>query len=196
MEKSPGATMRAMHPLILLMAMLNASDTRSQEAPPFPQPPSDVSARAVITTPDEPGSRMVLRGTVFRADGTTPYPGFLLYLYQTDDTGVYNRASGSWREPRLRGWVKTDAQGKYEIRTIKPGSYPGSTNPAHIHVIVRINDAPPQWIGDFLFEGDPFLNDRDIRASAERGKFGNIIKLTRGKDGILTGVRDIRIGGN
>ncbi|MEX2088444.1 MAG: hypothetical protein WEB62_01690, partial [Bacteroidota bacterium] len=54
----------------------------------------------------------------------TPAAGVLLYVYQTDATGAYNNDDGSWQRPRINGWFRTDKNGRYEIRTIKPGSYP------------------------------------------------------------------------
>ena len=134
----------------------------SQESAPFPPPPSDVSPVVTLVTADEPGERLIVDGIACSGDGRTPLPGFVLYLYQTDATGVYNKTDGNWQRPRIRGWVRTDSNGKYEIRTIKPGSYPGSRNPAHIHVIVKPSGKDPDWIDEFLFDGDPFRSPVSI----------------------------------
>lgn len=37
----------------------------------------------------------------------------------------------SWR---LEGWAKTDFEGRFEFRTIRPGPYPGRREAAHIHL--------------------------------------------------------------
>jgi protocatechuate 3,4-dioxygenase beta subunit len=116
-----------------------------------------------------------------------------MYAYQTDATGVYAPGTNSSRNPRLKGQLKTGADGRYEIRTIKPGSYPGSRNPAHIHAHVTPPGGKEEWIDEFLFDGDPFLKDEDYRKFLRKGSFSSIVKLERGKDGILRGPRDIRI---
>jgi protocatechuate 3,4-dioxygenase beta subunit len=179
--------------LIKCLVLLSASTMGAQETPPFPPPPAGVSSTSVLAPAQEPGEPLVIRGAVYHADGTTPYKDLILYLYQTDESGVYNHENQSWREPRLRGWVKTGNDGTYEIRTIKPGSYPGSRNPAHIHAIIQLPGKRPQWIDDFLFEDDPFVTERQRRDSRKQGRFSNIIKLARSGEKGLLGTRDIKV---
>jgi protocatechuate 3,4-dioxygenase beta subunit len=165
---------------------------KAQDVVPFPPPPHEVSSVATLVTSDEPGERLVITGIVYTSDGKTPYPDFILYLYQTDATGVYNMTDRSWMRPRIRGWVRTDKDGKYEIRTVKPGSYPGSRNPAHIHAIVKLPGNEPDWIDDFLFEDDPFLTERE-RNRAASGDFSHIMRATRRADGTLVCTRNIKL---
>ena len=170
-----------------------ALGSSAQDTAPFPDPPKDVSSTAILANGQEPGKRLSIHGTVYRADSTTPYEHLVIYIYQTDASGVYNQKNRSWREPRLRGWVKTGAGGKYEIQTIKPGSYPGSRNPAHIHAIIKLPGRPPQWIDDYLFDGDPFLTDEQRQQPQREGRFSNVMKLTQASDGRLVATRDIVI---
>jgi protocatechuate 3,4-dioxygenase beta subunit len=165
----------------------------AQEVAPFPPAPDDVSSLATLVGDSEPGEKLVITGTVYQTDRKTPRPGFLLYIYQTDATGMYNRVDGNWQRPRLRGWVKTDRLGRYEIRTIKPGSYPRSNNPAHIHVIVKVGKSDPRWIDDFLFEGDPFLRGSDRELSGTQGTFSPVMRVSRDEQGRLLCRRDIVI---
>jgi protocatechuate 3,4-dioxygenase beta subunit len=37
------------------------------------------------------------------------------------------------RDPRLTGLLRSDVAGRYSFRTIRPGSYPGTQVPQHIH---------------------------------------------------------------
>lgn len=84
----------------------------------------------------------------------------------------------------LRGWLRTDERGRYEVRTIRPGGYPGRGAAAHIHVTVKEPDNTPEyWIEEFLFEGDPDLPADD------RGP--NVLALRRDQDGVWRGERDI-----
>lgn len=177
----------------LFMIVFVPTYLTAQEIPPFPSPPANISETARLAPEDEPGERLVIAGTVYQSDGKTPYTGLVLYLYQTDASGVYNKTDNSWMRPRLHGWVKTDKNGRYKVNTIKPGSYPGSRNPAHIHAIVRLPDEQPQWIDDFLFEGDPFLSERDLKQFANQGRFSSIMKIAKEPDGLLRYERDIRI---
>ncbi len=177
--------------IVFLAFLLVATSSFSQEVAPYPPAPAGVSSVTTLVTKDEPGEKLVITGTAYKADGKTVYAGLVIYLYQTDATGVYNTADGNWQRPRIRGWIKTDDKGRYEIRTIKPGSYPRSRNPAHIHAIVRLPGEKPKWIDDFLFEGDEFLSERDVQRAANSGRFSNIMKATVDRDGTLRCTRDI-----
>jgi len=164
--------------------------------------PGDVSSTMSLAKADEPGERLTITGKVFMRDGTTPATGVVIYAYQTNAGGMYakhgheDRESFAWWHGRLRGFAKTDAEGKYIISTIKPGSYPDSTEPAHIHaMMLQVPNEPqfyPNYIDDFLFEGDPHLTDA-YWARHERygGKRFAPLSLTRDDAGVLHGTRDI-----
>jgi protocatechuate 3,4-dioxygenase beta subunit len=136
----------------------------------------------------EPGRRVRITGTVVGADGATPVSGVRLFVYQTDANGLYNRPRSNPREAILRGWLTTDAAGRYAIDTIYPGHYPGRSTPSHIHVHVHAPGLPAHWIEDFLFAGDPLLTpgQREVK------RFGGTLALASGV-GVAHGRRDIRI---
>ena len=153
---------------------------------------ADTSWSITLVAPDEPGEPLVVSGTVFRHDGTTPAAGVRIYLYHTDARGNYSEGNrGGNREPRIRGWLTTDDHGRYSVRTIKPGSYPGSRNPAHIHSKVVHPGGREQWIEEFLFEDDPFVSEKEKMKSSGRGEFSPVMKVVRGKDGTLRCTRNI-----
>jgi protocatechuate 3,4-dioxygenase beta subunit len=60
----------------------------------------------------------------------TPLPGALLDFWQADSMGQYDNSGF-----RLRGHQFTDADGRYRLRRVVPGVYPGRTR--HIHVKVQ-----------------------------------------------------------
>jgi protocatechuate 3,4-dioxygenase beta subunit len=62
-----------------------------------------------------------------------PLAGALLDFWQADDKGRYDNSGF-----RLRGHQFSDAEGRYRLRTIVPGIYPGRTR--HIHVKVQPRD--------------------------------------------------------
>jgi protocatechuate 3,4-dioxygenase beta subunit len=82
----------------------------------------------------------------------------IVYGYQTDRNGIYPpvfppRSSASNFHGRLRGWVRTDARGRYTFDTIRPGSYGG--NPEHVHLHVIEPGCATYIIDDQWFADDP-----------------------------------------
>jgi protocatechuate 3,4-dioxygenase beta subunit len=148
--------------------------------------PSNIS----LVEAGEPGTPLIVTGTVFAPDGETPAPGVTLYVYQTDLTGRY---APSGRVPRLRGWMTTDAEGRYEYRTIRPASYPGTEIAAHVHTQLWGGGWPRQWNRDLLFADDPFLNARQRRESESAGRFASICDPEVDPDGTLHCVHDLRL---
>jgi protocatechuate 3,4-dioxygenase beta subunit len=151
--------------------------------------------KTVIVSDKEAGEPLIISGRVFAPDGQTPLEGITLFVYQTDATGVYSGTAGNGdnRNTRIHGAMKTEADGRYEFRTIKPGSYPRSRNPAHIHAYVSGPGYPEYWIDEYLFDDDPFVTDDVKQRLGSNGSFSSVLKLTRGSDGTLRGVRDIKI---
>ncbi|MCY7352204.1 MAG: hypothetical protein LH606_16320, partial [Cytophagaceae bacterium] len=164
--------MKAILFILATLCLSCSSDGFTQNQPPtcdecvFEQTPKNVSWHLTVPADTARGQRIRISGTVFQSDGKTPAAGVLLYGYHTNAAGRYakigteDRRSHAWWHGYLRGWLKTDANGRYEINTIKPAPYPGGTEPAHIHAMVKApNQTESYWIHDFLFKGDPFLTD-------------------------------------
>jgi protocatechuate 3,4-dioxygenase beta subunit len=160
--------------------------------------PAKLGWRTSIGAKDEPGEPLVVRGVIYQRDGKSPAPGVILYVYQTDATGHYapgpDQTHGR-RHRRLRGWMKTDADGRYEFRTIRPAPYPGQTIPAHIHPVVKEPDRNEYYIDEFLFDDDPLLTKAERVKQEGRGGSG-VLKVTADDQGVLIGSRDIILGRN
>ena len=146
---------------------------------------------ARISGPDEPGEPLEVSGRVFEPDGVTPAAGVVLYVYHTGADGIY--APDPDDPPRLRAWLVTDAEGRYRYRTIKPGSYPGTRNPAHVHTQLWSARFPTQYGTELLFEDDPFLTERERAASEELGEFAYIARVEHGMDGVIRATHDLRL---
>ncbi|MFT5424958.1 MAG: protocatechuate 3,4-dioxygenase beta subunit [Phycisphaerales bacterium] len=150
-----------------------------------------------ITGIDEPGERVILRGRVFEIDGVTPAGGVLLYAYQTDANGVYRKEGGETGNGRrhgvLRGWLRTDESGSYEIRTIRPAPYPSHSEPAHVHVTLEAPGRPEHWVKTLWFAGDDLIPEEEQGLSDAAGAFGRVVTLRDRGDGILVGERDLRL---
>ena len=152
---------------------------------------SEPCSSAVLTPPDEPGEALVVTGTVYQGDGTTPAAGVSLYAYHTDAAGLYSETNDN-TDPRLKATVVTDAQGRYELRTIKPAPYPGGGVPAHIHYRISGEGMAEQRF-DLNFEGDPYLSTRQKERSARLDRFGSIRPLVDDGSGGWKCVYDLRL---
>jgi protocatechuate 3,4-dioxygenase, beta subunit len=165
----------------------------------FESLPKQLSWETTIHQPGEPGEPLEISGTIFRADGKTPAPGVILYVYHTNARGLYEPARGAtgWtkRHGHLRGWMKTDARGQYKLRTIKPAAYPGDRIPAHIHPTIKEPDKREYYIDEYRFDDDPLLTPQE-RAREERRGGSGIIKLSKNSSGVWQGRREIVLGRN
>lgn len=143
-------------------------------------------------------NKLKLTGTVYLKDGKTPASDVILYIYHTDETGIYptkgDEKGWARRHGYLRGWIRTGADGRYTFYTTRPGSYPSRTEPAHIHVTVKEPDKNEYYLDDFLFEGDPLLTQQ-VRASRQNRGGNGIITLSRANN-LLVAERDIILGQN
>jgi len=158
----------------------------------------------VDTLPDfnEDGPRIEISGVVYKRDGKTPAPGVVLYVYHTDQQGRYSRKTDdalgntTWgkRHGYIRGWVKTNAKGVYRFYTLVPASYPNSSNPKHIHPIVKEPGFSEYWIDEFVFEDDPLLPASERNRPAPVGGSGLLRPKFSG--GMLKARRDIILGLN
>lgn len=147
--------------------------------------------------PDGQGTRLAVNGIVYLQDGT-PAAGVIIYIYHTDQTGIYpvkgDETGWGKRHGRLRGWMKTNEKGEYKFFTLKPGSYPESRNPAHIHVTIKEPGKTEYWIDDYLFDDDPFLTPSERKHIQGRG--GNGILQTKDVGNMLKAERHIYLGKN
>ena len=152
-----------------------------------------MSSKITIASDGEPGERITISGTVFQPDGKTLANGVVLYVYHTDAAGYYSKDDDPYN-PRLRGWMKTGVDGTYEFRTIKPAPYPRRDTPAHIHAQVYSDKIAEYAVDEYLFDGDPLINDEQKKKLVTgRGGPGSIVKLSRDASGTLRGVRDIKL---
>jgi protocatechuate 3,4-dioxygenase, beta subunit len=95
--------------------------------------PARLTSTVSLAPANEPGERMVITGTIVRRDGKTPAKNVLLYVYHTNAKGVYpkrgNESGNAQRHGYLRGWLRTDAQGRYRIESIRPVPIPAAAIP-------------------------------------------------------------------
>jgi protocatechuate 3,4-dioxygenase, beta subunit len=160
--------------------------------------PETITSSSSLVMPAEHGEPLIIRGIIFKKDGKTPAPDVILYVYQTDSKGLYSKGKNQTqaiRHGHIRGWVRSNSKGEYEIKTIRPASYPNSNSPQHIHPIIYEPNKGYYWIDEYMFENDPLLTTNEKSKVSNRGGSG-IIKLTKDRDGVWQGKRDIILGLN
>lgn len=157
--------------------------------------PKALSWKTVLIPAGEPGTPLVVSGRIYASDGRTPVEGATLHVYHTDARGFYsqNDGNGGPPDPRLKGWMKTDRDGRYEFRTIRPASYPNTLRPQHIHAEVYGAGYAQRWILDYWFADDPLVPPDKLAQYAGLDSFSPIVNVKRGGDGVFACVRDIRV---
>jgi protocatechuate 3,4-dioxygenase beta subunit len=118
----------AQAPLAATPACHDGDDTTvSQTEGPYFKPSSP--ERTELFEEGMAGQPIELVGFVLSRD-CKPVARALLDFWQADDKGRYDNSGF-----RLRGHQFTDADGRYRLRSVVPGLYPGRTR--HIHVKVQ-----------------------------------------------------------
>ena len=160
--------------------------------------PASPSATARIAPLEEPGEPLRIVGVVRDLDGNLA-PGTIVYAYQTNASGRYppnDKFPGmaAYRHGLLRGWARADAQGRYQFDTVRPGGYPDSDLPQHVHMHVIEPGRCSYYIDVVVFTDDPRLTpDARARYTTGRGGSGVATPLREG-DGTWLVTRDIVLG--
>jgi protocatechuate 3,4-dioxygenase beta subunit len=116
--------------------------------------PAKLSNTTYLPDWHEAEAKMIVEGTIYFKDGSTPAPGVIFYLYHTDSTGHYSKAAGQvhgLRHGHIRGWIKTGNDGKYWFYTGKPAAYPNRDIPAHIHPVIKQPGMNEYYLDDYFF---------------------------------------------
>lgn len=147
----------------------------------------------------EEGQAIKISGTIYQQDGNTPAENVILYVYHTNQEGIYptkgDEKGWAKRHGYIRGWMKTGKSGNYTFYTSKPGAYPNRSNPEHIHAILLEPNGKYYYIQDYHFKGDSLLTERQKNPSQPRGGTNGLLELEN-EDGLWVGKRDIILGRN
>ncbi len=131
------------------------------------------------------GQKLLVTGTIYKLDGKTPAPNVILYYYHTDINGVYAGKQGLdqrvVRHGYIRGWVKSDDNGKYAIYTVRPAPYPNTNFEAHIHPAIKEPNIDKEYyIDEFVFDDDKLLTGEKRKKLENRGGSGILRVLISG----------------
>lgn len=160
----------------------------------------NIKLNTIDTLPgfQETEPKLKITGTVFEKDRRTPAENVILYIYHTNRKGIYetkgNEKGWAKRHGFIRGWVKTDATGKFTFYTFRPATYPDRSEPEHIHLTVKQPDKNEYYLDSYVFDDDPLLTTEQRNKLPNRGSSG-IVKPILNAD-ILTIHRDIILGLN
>lgn len=152
----------------------------------------------IDTLPDyfEPGPKLEVRGVIYNADGRTPAPNVILYIYHTDQKGLYSNGKNGWekRHGYIRGWMRTNVKGEYKFYTLIPASYPNSSIEKHIHPTIKEEGFTEYYIDEFTFDDDKYLTGEKRKRMENRG--GNGVLVTEKKGNEYYATRNIYLGRN
>lgn len=158
--------------------------------------PAELSSEARIAPEDAAGDPMQISGVV-RDQVGNPVPGVIVYAYSTNSDGIYPEDTlNKTRHGAYRGWVKTAADGSFLMHSIRPGHYPNTETPEHVHMHVVEPGCGTYYVDDLVFLDDPLLTEKDklAREKSPRGGQGMIRAVLI--MGTWYAIRDITLGEN
>lgn len=148
---------------------------------------------------DKEGVKIMIEGTIYQIDGKTPANNIILYVYHTNQDGIYlpNENSKGWGKKHgyNRTWLKTDKDGYYSFYTLKPAPYPNRAEPAHIHYEILEPNGKYYYIASCHFTGDNLLTENEITPNSPRGGHSGLLTFKKEGD-LLVATRDIVLGKN
>ncbi len=142
--------------------------------------------------------KLKITGTVYKNDGKAPAKDVILYIYQTNRKGIYETIGDEkgWarRHGYIRGWIKTDIDGRYTFYTFRPAAYPNGREPVHIHLTIKEPNKNEYYVDNYVFDDDPMLTKEE--RNSLRNRAGSGIANPKMISDILTIERDIILGLN
>jgi protocatechuate 3,4-dioxygenase beta subunit len=130
--------------------------------------------RVVLVPRGEPGTPFLATVVVMDAGGNG-YPDVRVYAYQTSAKGWYAAEaphvggnSGDTKHARLFAHGRTDEMGHLELLTVRPGAYPASDLPSHIHQHL-VGREKATLVTEIRFNDCPRMTPAMREASAQSG---------------------------
>jgi protocatechuate 3,4-dioxygenase, beta subunit len=161
-------------------------------------PREKINRETTIANESEPGERMEINGTVFMMDSKTPAKDIILYIYHTNAKGYYapsDTQTAGRRNGHLRGWVRTNGEGKFKFHSVRNAPYPNANIPAHIHILVKEPGKTLYYIDEVWYDDDPLVTKK-LKDGAEKRGGDLVIHLTKNNDGAWKGNLNITLGLN
>jgi protocatechuate 3,4-dioxygenase beta subunit len=159
---------------------------------------NELQLSATDSIPDFESKEQQLKitGTIYKSDGVTPAEGIILYIEQADENGDFDlREKNDKRYAHHRGWVKTDANGRYTIYTFVPGNDRRYNQLSQLFPAIKEPSKPNYNLESFLFDTDPMLTKLCRKKIAKKGDPTRILKPIK-KDGLLIVEKNIVLSSN
>lgn len=145
--------------------------------------PSDITSVSRIAPKSEAGVPFVIKGKVFNPDNSIG-KGVTVHSYHRDAKGFdFGENDSQFTTWKLQGWTRTDKDGTFEFRTIRPAADHIGREGAHIHFTTISTEFGRQWANKVFLSDDPLLTKSQRKMSKEAGKYGWICEVKE-KDGI------------
>ncbi len=166
--------------LILTATTFTANESRGQADPAWLRSwneaqedrPVTMTSTGRIASENEPGIPLIIQGRLFRPDGTSA-GGVVVHAYHRDRDGFeFGPNDNSLTTWKLQGWVETDAEGRFEFKTIRPAPDHLGREGSHIHFTLESVDFGRQWAPKVFLSDDPLVTADQRRRSKEAGEFG------------------------
>jgi catechol 1,2-dioxygenase len=177
-------------------ADINGGTPRTIEGPLYVAgAPEREGVSKIDLDPDADSGPLIIRGTVTGPQGK-PVANALVECWHANSKGFYSHfdPTGAQSSFNLRGAVRTDADGKYEFRTLMPVGYgcppQGATQqllnalarhgnrPAHVHFFVT-SDKYRKLTTQINIEGDPLIWD-DFAYATREDLIPHVVEKTGG----------------
>lgn len=140
-------------------------DTTNDILGPFYRPNAPI--RPDLTYQGLKGTKIVLKGKVFKSDYTTVLQDALVEIWHCNSDGEYDNDTEKFNQ---RGSLRTNYKGEYAFTTILPGKYLNGKlyRPSHIHYRVTEHNSK-ELVSQIYFKGDPHITE-DPWASQEKAE--------------------------
>lgn len=134
--------------------------------------PMTMTSGGRIASEHEPGVPLIIHGRIFNPDGTSA-GGVVVHAYHRDSDGFeFGPNDNSLTTWKLQGWVETDAEGRFEFKTIRPAPDHLGREGSHVHFTLESVDFGPQWAPKVFLSDDPLVTADQRQRSKEAGEFG------------------------
>ena len=178
-----------------LLCLLNngdngASETQANMLGPFwrDDQPAAASGSSLVRSPT-PGPQLLVRVSLEDASGR-PVAGAEIDVWHSSPEGLYENQDPSQAEMNLRGRFVSDAEGRFDFRSVKPAGYPipvdgpvgdlvratrrHNFRPAHLHFMV-FKPSFKTLISQVYSPDDPHI-DSDVQFGVTRALIGNYVR--------------------
>ena len=140
--------------------------------------------------------KLKISGIIYLSDGVTPAKDVILYMEQADEYGDFEmRTHNEKRYVHHRGWIKTDANGKYTFYTFIPGNDRRYNQLQQLFPIIKEPSKDEYHLASFLFDEDPLLTKHCRKRMAKKDDPSRILKLKK-EDGLYVVQKDIVLSSN